>query len=104
MRVDKVLATVLHAQYSRVRIQKSILDGGLTINGIIVFQTRTCVHAGDRCRLEIMPTEEVRLKPNNSALDILYEDTCEAIRNILNKISLSDGWQYSFIMINLEIK
>ncbi len=25
------------------------------------------------------------------AKDILYEDTCEAIRNILNKISLSDG-------------
>ena len=34
------------------------------------------------------------------AKDILYEDTCDAIRNILNKICPSDGWQYSFIMIN----
>ena len=74
VRVDKFLATVLKEQCSRARIQKSILDGGLAINGIIVFQTCTCVHAGDRCRLEMMPTEEVRLKPNNSALDILYED------------------------------
>ena len=74
MRVDKFLATTLKDQCSRARIQKSILDGGLAINGIIVFQTRTCVHAGDRCRLEIVPTEEVRLKPSQNALDILYED------------------------------
>ena len=74
VRVDKFLATVLRDQYSRVRIQKAILDGGLTINGVIVPQPRTCVHAGDRCRLEIVPTEEVRLKPSQSALDILYED------------------------------
>ena len=74
MRVDKFLATTLKEQCSRARIQKSILDGGLAINGIIVFQTRTCVHAGDCCRLQIAPTEEVRLKPSQSALDILYED------------------------------
>ncbi|MBR1843720.1 MAG: RluA family pseudouridine synthase [Opitutales bacterium] len=74
MRVDKFLATTLKEQCSRVRIQKAILDGGLTLNGIIVTQPRTCVHAGDCCRLKIAPTEEVRLKPNDSALDILYED------------------------------
>jgi len=74
VRVDKFLATVLCDQYSRARIQKSILDGGLTINGVIVPQPRTCVHAGDCCRLGMMPTEEVRLKPSQSALDILYED------------------------------
>lgn len=74
MRVDKFLATVLKEQYSRARIQKSILDGGLTINGITTSQPRTCVHAEDCCRLKIMPTEEVCLKPNDSALDILYED------------------------------
>ena len=74
MRVDKFLATIFKEQCSRVRIQKSILDGGLTLNGVIVTQPRTCVHTGDCCRLEIAPTEEVRLKPSQSALDILYED------------------------------
>ena len=74
MRVDKFLATILKEQCSRARIQKSILDGELTINGIIVSQPRTCVRTGDCCRLEMMPTEEVRLKPSQSALDILYED------------------------------
>ena len=74
MRVDKFLATILKEQCSRVRIQKSILDGGLTINGVIVTQPRMCVHAGDCCRLKIAPTEEVRLKPSQSALDILHED------------------------------
>ncbi len=74
MRVDKFLATTLKDQCSRARIQKSILDGGLTINGVIVPQPRTCVHAGDCCRLRIIPMEEVGLKPNDSALDILYED------------------------------
>ena len=74
MRVDKFLATTFKEKCSRARIQKSILDGGLTINNVIVTQPRTCVHAGDRCRLEMMPTEEVRLKPSQSALDILYED------------------------------
>lgn len=74
MRVDKFLATVLRDQYSRARIQKSIIDNGLTINDIIVSQPRTCVRAGDCCRLQIAPTEEVRLKPSRSALDILYED------------------------------
>ena len=74
MRVDKFWATALCDQCSRVRIQKSILNGGLTINGTIVSQPRMCVHTGDYCRLQITPTEEVRLKPNQSALDILYED------------------------------
>ncbi len=74
MRVDKFLATILKEQCSRARIQRSILDGGLTIKGVIVTQPRTCVHAGDCCRLEIAPMEEVRLKPNDSTLDILYED------------------------------
>ena len=72
MRVDKFLAT--HLQHSRSRIQKSILDGGLMIKGVIVTQPCTCVQAGDCCRLEIIPTEEVQLKPNEGALDILYED------------------------------
>ena len=74
MRVDKFLATVLRDQYSRARIQKSILDDGLTINGIIVSQPRVCVRAGDHCRLQIAPTEEAQLKPCKGALDILYED------------------------------
>ena len=74
MRVDKFLATILKEQCSRARIQKSILGGGLTINGVITSQPCTCVHAGDCCRLRIVPTEEVRLKPSQSALDILYED------------------------------
>jgi len=74
VRVDKFLATVLRDQCSRARIQKSILDGGLAINGIIISQPRACVHTGDRCQLQISPTEEVCLKPSQSALDILYED------------------------------
>lgn len=74
MRVDKFLATTLKEQFSRVRIQKSVLDGGLMINGVIVAQSRACVRTGDCCRLRIAPTEEVRLKPSQSALDILYED------------------------------
>ena len=74
MRVDKFLATTLKEQCSRARIQKSILGGGLTLNGIIISQPHACVHTGDRCQLQISPTEEVRLKPSQSALDILYED------------------------------
>ena len=74
LRVDKFLATMLKKQFSRARIQKSIVNGGLTINGIVVLQPRTCLHANDRCQLQITPTEEVRLKPGKGSLDILYED------------------------------
>lgn len=73
-RVDKFLATTLKAQFSRARIQKSILEGGLTINGVTVSQPRMCVCMGDYCRLEIMPAEAVQLKPSKGTLDILYED------------------------------
>ena len=71
-RLDQFLAREL-PQFSRARLQKLIRDRNITLNGAPA-RPRDAVHAGDRIEINEPPPEKIDSRPENIALDILYED------------------------------
>jgi len=72
-RLDKVLAFLL-PQYSRSRLQALVEAGHLRINGAPCETSSYKVKPDDVFELTVPPAEEAVPKPQNIALDIVYED------------------------------
>jgi len=71
-RADHVIVNRLPG-YSRTRIQKLIEGGHVLINGSAPVSSRG-IHSGDVIRVVEPPPESVAPKPEDIALDVVYED------------------------------
>jgi 23S rRNA pseudouridine1911/1915/1917 synthase len=73
LRLDQALSGLL-SEYSRSRLQSWIKDGYVRLNGAVV-APRQVVWEGDRVEVETQPAaEEIAFRPEEIALDIVYED------------------------------
>lgn len=74
MRIDKFLTEAFKNRWSRSFIQKSIKQGGLKINEVVVASLDYKVKVGDICVLNLQEPEPCKLQPSQGLLDIIYED------------------------------
>ena len=74
VRVDKLFSDLLKDQWSRSYIQKSIREGGLSINDRIETNLNYRVKISERCYLKLSPSQTFSLTPSHCPIDILYED------------------------------
>lgn len=81
-RLDVAL-TELVPELSRSYLQQLIEQGGVTVNGTVIFKSSSRVRAGDCGAVEIRPTpQSMAFKPEAMALNVVYQD--EHLR-IINK-------------------
>jgi len=72
-RLDQALAE-LFPDYSRTRIKEWILDGFVSIDGVVVDRPREKILGGELVDIAAQIEEEVRWFAQNIPLDIVYED------------------------------
>ena len=72
LRIDNYLAR-LFRDISRSKIQKFIKDGKVTVNGLSK-KPSYLLKIGDKIEFEKLENEEIKIKPQNIPLDIVYED------------------------------
>ncbi|BCB27753.1 pseudouridine synthase [Sulfurimicrobium lacus] len=73
LRLDQALSTLL-PEYSRSRLQAWIKDGHVKLNGAVVIP-RHIVWQGDQAEVETqLAADEIAFRPEDIALDIVYED------------------------------
>lgn len=72
-RMDKALS-LLCADLSRARLQKLIADGQVKVNGEVCALSSKKLVQGDVVEIAVPPPQEAVPRPENIALDILYED------------------------------
>ncbi|MBR1601684.1 MAG: RluA family pseudouridine synthase [Alphaproteobacteria bacterium] len=73
MRLDKFLSVKL-PDFSRSRLQKLISDGFVECEDVVIADNSHKVKLGDIYQISIPPAEEAEPKPQNIALEIVYED------------------------------
>ncbi|MFV0645689.1 MAG: RluA family pseudouridine synthase [Sphingomonadaceae bacterium] len=71
-RLDKALADV--SSLSRERIKSLLKEGAITLDGKIVTSPSVKVHSGARFTIRIPAVREPAARPQDIALDIVYED------------------------------
>jgi len=79
-RIDRWLSRQLPL-LSRSRLQKSIEQGNVQLNGTVCAAKKTTVRRGDRVCLTLLPPQPLDLQPEAIPLDILYEDEFLIILN-----------------------
>jgi len=80
LRLDQAIATLL-SEYSRSRLQAWIKEGHVKLNGVVVVP-RHVVWQGDRIEVETqLAAEEIAFRPEDIALDIVYEDESVLVVN-----------------------
>jgi 23S rRNA pseudouridine1911/1915/1917 synthase len=79
MRLDQALASMF-PDYSRVRLQRWIKDGHVTVNGAKL-RPKDVVHGGERVELTVELQEETTWRPQAIPLNIVYEDEALLIIN-----------------------
>lgn len=79
MRLDK-LAAVLFTDFSRANLQKFIESGELLVNGECV-KPKYAVKAGDLLKLSVVLQNHSADKPENIAIDVVYEDDALIVIN-----------------------
>jgi 23S rRNA pseudouridine1911/1915/1917 synthase len=98
-RIDVFLAGHL-PEFSRVRIQKLIHEGFVTLNGNAP-RAAEPVRVGDRIRLIEPPIQSLDLQPEEIALSVLFEDTDVLVLNKPAGISVHPGaGQHSGTLVN----
>lgn len=73
MRLDRFLAQKM-PEMSRSYLQKLICGGNLMLDEVTITDNARKVKAGDAFVLNVPPAEEAEPKPENIALEIVYED------------------------------
>jgi 23S rRNA pseudouridine1911/1915/1917 synthase len=79
MRLDQALASMF-PDYSRVRLQRWIKDGHVTVNGAKL-RPKDVVHGGEQVELTVELQEETTWRPQAIPLNIVYEDEALLIIN-----------------------
>lgn len=72
-RLDQALAE-LFPDYSRSRIKEWILHGNVYVNGNIINKPKEKVMGGEVININTVIEEEIRWKPQDISLNIVYED------------------------------
>ncbi|AIJ07517.1 MULTISPECIES: 23S rRNA pseudouridine(1911/1915/1917) synthase RluD [Edwardsiella] len=72
-RLDQTLAE-LFPDYSRSRIKEWILEGRVSVNGLIINKPKEKVLGGEHIAIDALIEEENRWEAQDIALDIVYED------------------------------
>ena len=72
LRLDHALAK-MYPDYSRARLQKWIKSGAITVDGNKL-RPKDDIEGGERVEIEIIPEDEVFLKPEAIPLNIIHED------------------------------
>ncbi|WP_379971900.1 23S rRNA pseudouridine(1911/1915/1917) synthase RluD [Edwardsiella ictaluri] len=72
-RLDQALAE-LFPDYSRSRIKEWILEGRVSVNGVIINKPKEKVLGGEHIAIDALIEEENRWEAQDIALDIVYED------------------------------
>lgn len=73
-RLDAWLAGALDGQISRSRIKDLIVGGKVALNGIVVQEAKRKIAPGDQVSLVVPEPIDPSPRPEDIALDILYED------------------------------
>ena len=89
-RIDNILSNFT-PNLSRTKIKRLILEENLIINGIISNNVSKKVKIGDKIILKIPKEKEVKIKPYNYNLDIIYEDEELIVLNKKAGISVHPG-------------
>jgi 23S rRNA pseudouridine1911/1915/1917 synthase len=98
-RIDVFLAAQL-PEFSRVRIQKLIHEGFVTLNGNAPRPAEP-VRTGDRIRLIEPPIQSLDIQPEEIALSVLFEDTDVIVLNKPAGISVHPGaGQHTGTLVN----
>lgn len=72
-RIDQVLGNAEHTP-SRTRIKELLLEGAVTLNGIVVTSPSRKIMAGDKLVMHVPAPQDATPKPQDLQLDIVYED------------------------------
>ena len=73
-RLDKLL-TAIAPEFSRAHLQSLIADGRVQLEGRVATSASARVKAGQRIQVELVrPLQDQAFKPEDIALDIVYED------------------------------
>lgn len=73
MRLDQVVAE-LHPDYSRSRIKEWILNGMVSVDGVVTKKPRTTMMGGEELLINAEIEDEIRWEAQDIPLDIVYED------------------------------
>jgi 23S rRNA pseudouridine1911/1915/1917 synthase len=75
-RLDKALARDVpeDASLSRSRLAKLIVDGAVSVDGVVVDDPRFRVSEGAEIEITVAAAEESHIGPEDIALDVVYED------------------------------
>jgi len=73
MRLDAALSVLLE-DLSRSYIQKLIMAGQVELNGSVITVKKYAVHCGDKAAVHVPEPQSLDIRPENIALDIIYED------------------------------
>jgi len=72
-RLDQAIAE-LFSDFSRSRLKEWLLDGKVTLDGVVITRPRTRVFGGEEIILLAELEDEARWEPQNIPLNIIYED------------------------------
>ena len=75
-RLDKALArdVPVDANLSRSRIAKLLVDGKITVNGVVALDQKAKVAEGDEIAVTVPEANESHIGPEDIPLDIVFED------------------------------
>lgn len=72
-RFDQTIAEMF-PEYSRSRLKEWILAGHVTVNGDVLTKAREKMYGGEEICIDTEVEAEIRFKPQNIPLNIVYED------------------------------
>tara|TARA_B100000131_G_C18079071_1_gene597532 strand:+ start:63 stop:1043 length:981 start_codon:yes stop_codon:yes gene_type:complete len=90
IRVDTFISNNIN-ELSRTRVKNLILNGGLKINKIVIYDPSKKISKTDVINLEIPEPKKASLKPYKYDLDIVYEDNDLILINKSAGISMHPG-------------
>jgi 23S rRNA pseudouridine1911/1915/1917 synthase len=99
-RLDLFLAS--NTSFSRSRIKKIILEGGLTYQGSVIKDLSKKVKTGEEYIIDVPPPESSELIPLNKNLDIVYEDNHLIVLNKPANLTVHPGaGNYQDTLVNV---
>lgn len=100
LRLDYFLS--IRTSFSRSRVKKIILDGGVWLREEVITDSSRKVKLGENYRIEIPEIEPLELVPLNKSLDIVYEDEDLIVINKPANLTVHPGaGNYQDTLVNI---
>ena len=87
-RLDRFVVEALAGEFTRVRIQKAILEGAVQVNGQMQTSSSLKLKQGDEVLFTIPETQTLDVAPEDIPLEIMYEDSDVIVLNKTAGISV----------------